>query len=82
MRLTSHIQPVACSEFVFHITTDQVGVVTGVSAAGIEIHKTVRLAAGNFLAAPAGEFRPATDDEITKRHRVAAAIRPLAPPAS
>jgi hypothetical protein len=61
--------------------TDQVGTVTDVCAAGIETHITIRLAEGEFLAAPAGEFRPATDDEIKKRHRVAASIRPLALPA-
>jgi hypothetical protein len=77
MHLTSHIQPVVCSEFVCHLGTDQVGVVTGISGAGIETFKTIRLAGGKFLAARAGEFRAATDDEIKKRHRVAASIRPL-----
>ena len=80
MRLTSHTQPATCSEFVFHLSTDQVGVVTDISVAGIETFKTIRLAGGKFLAARAGEFRPATDDEIKKRHRVAASIRPLSLP--
>ena len=80
MQLTSHIQPVVGSEFVFHLSTDQVGVVTNISGAGLETFKTIRLAGGKFLAARAGEFRPATDDEIKKRHRVAASIRPLSLP--
>jgi hypothetical protein len=81
MRRTSLVQPVVCSEFVLHIATDQVGVVTDVCTVGIETYKTIRLAEGEFLTAPTGEFRPATDAEIKKRHRVAASIRPLALPA-
>ena len=80
MQLTSHIQPLVCSEFVFHLGTDEVGVVTDISGAGTETFKTIRLAGGKFLAARAAEFRPATDDEIKKRHRVAASIRPLSLP--
>ncbi len=68
MGLTSHIQPLVCAEFVLHITTDQVGVVTDVGRAGLETYKTIRLAEGDFLTAPAGGFRPATDAEIKKRH--------------
>jgi hypothetical protein len=80
MQVTSHLQSFACSEFVFHLSTDQVGVVTDISTAGIETFKTIRLAGGKFLAARAREFRPATNDEITKRHRMAASIRPLSLP--
>ncbi|MGD0615680.1 MAG: hypothetical protein ABSA69_09600 [Verrucomicrobiota bacterium] len=81
MRRTSPIQPVACSEFLFHIATDQVGVVASVCTSGMETLKTIRLAGGELLSAPAGEFRPATDGEVQARHRVAASIRPLVLPA-
>jgi len=79
MRHSSPVQPLVSSEFVLHLRTDQVGVVTKVCKTGIVTYKTIRLAEGELLAAPAGEFRPATDNEIKKRHRVAATIRPLAP---
>jgi hypothetical protein len=81
MRRISHIQAVARSEFVLHITTEQVGVVTCVCTAGIETYKTIRLAEGELLTAPAREFRPATAEEIERRHRAAAALRSLALPA-
>ena len=81
MQSTSHIQPVVCSEFALHVTTDQVGLVVGVCTAGVETYKTIRLAEGKLLTSPAREFRSATDDEIKKRHRVAASIRLLDLPA-
>ena len=77
MRRISPLQPVACSEFVLHVITDQVGVVTSACTTGIETYKTIRLANGEVLTAPVGGLRPATDAEIKKRHREAASVRPL-----
>jgi len=80
MRRTSHIDIAAFSEFALHTTTGQVGVVIAKKAAGTEGHRTIRLADGQLLTAPAGEFRSDTEAEVQSRHRVAAAIRPLALP--
>lgn len=73
-------QPSLQPEFVFHVPTNAVGIVIGISAARGETHKTIRLAGGETVSAPAKEFRPATEAEVESRHLAAATVRPFALP--
>jgi hypothetical protein len=69
-------------EFVLHLPTDRVGIVIEIWRSGAESCQTIRLAGGEMVCAPSGDFRPATVMEIDKRHRAAAWQRPLVlPPA-
>lgn len=78
MSRTTNSQTVSCSEFLLHEPTHRVGlVVTDAGAADIESRKTIRLAEGERLTAPAREFRRATGSEIEHYHRVAAATQPF-----
>jgi len=78
MSRTTHSQTVSCSEFLLHEPTHRVGlVVAGCGAADIESSKTIRLAEGESITAPAREFRPATGTEVQHYHRLAAATQPL-----
>ena len=69
-------------EFVLHLPTEQVGIVIEIWRSGVESCQTVRLAGGEMVCAPTGDFRPATVMEIDKRHRAAASQRPLILPAA
>jgi hypothetical protein len=80
MRRKSQNQPAASPEFVLHIPTGRVGIVTGARTKGLETYKTIRLAEGELVVAPARECKPATDREVEMRHRVAASVRPLTLP--
>jgi hypothetical protein len=64
-------------EFVFHLPSGKIGMVTALTTLETESRLTVRLAEGNLMSAPATEFRPATHDEIEKRHQSEALVRPL-----
>lgn len=74
------VEPAVRREFVLHLPTDRVGIVTAIGQSGAESCQTVRLAGGDLVTAPVGDFRPATIMEIEKHHRAAAWQRPLTLP--
>src|SRR5205809_2122733 len=80
MTRNSRSRSTAHREFVVHTPTDRVGSVVRDRPVEARGFTTVRLAGGELESAPADEFRPATDPEIERHHRVAALVRPVALP--
>ncbi len=81
MRGEGQEQTSGSSEFLVHVPTDRVGLLTGTPVGSEANQKTIELPDGELVTGPVEEFRAATPAELEQYHRRAALIRPFVLPA-